>query len=120
MIDWEKRNVNLDFIRCIAVFSVISVHFFLYGGYYSEPLNNGVMYFATLARTMFIIGVPLFMMLTGYLKNKKTLSKKHYFGIKKTVFIYILATLCAVLYRKYIWGEAISVFGGFLILFSYQ
>ena len=119
-MDLEKRDINLDFIRGIAVFSVISVHFFLYIGYYNEMLNNWAMYFATLMRTMFLVGVPLFMMLTGYLKNKKTLSKKHYFGIKKTVIIYILATFCAVLYRKYVMEEAISVLGGFLILFSYQ
>lgn len=24
----KKRNVNIDLVKCIAVFSVISVHFF--------------------------------------------------------------------------------------------
>ena len=28
-----KRNLNADLIRCVAVFSVISVHFLLNGGF---------------------------------------------------------------------------------------
>lgn len=30
----KKRNINIDLIKCIAVFSVISVHFFLNNGFY--------------------------------------------------------------------------------------
>ena len=26
----KKRNINMDLIKCIAVFSVISVHYFVY------------------------------------------------------------------------------------------
>lgn len=34
----KSRNINLDLIRCLAVFSVISVHFFLNTGFYDEEV----------------------------------------------------------------------------------
>ena len=33
-----KRNLNADLIRCVAVFSVISVHFLLNGGFYKQEV----------------------------------------------------------------------------------
>lgn len=30
----KKRNINIDLIKCVAVFSVISVHFFANVGLY--------------------------------------------------------------------------------------
>ena len=35
-----KRNLNADLIRCVAVFSVISVHFLLNGGFYKQEVRG--------------------------------------------------------------------------------
>lgn len=68
----KKRNVNLDLVKCIAVFSVISVHFFLNNGFYLVPVIGKKMYISVFFRTLFMICVPLFMVATGYLmKDKK-------------------------------------------------
>ena len=32
------RNLNIDLIRCFAIFSVVSVHFFLNNGFYEETI----------------------------------------------------------------------------------
>ena len=71
----KKRNINLDIIRSIAVFSVLSVHFFLNNGFYTEIIKGKRMLVMFTMRKAFMICVPLFAILTGYLMNKKILSK---------------------------------------------
>ena len=40
----EGRNTSLDILRIVAVTSVFSVHFFLYTGFYSQPVQGTTMY----------------------------------------------------------------------------
>lgn len=34
----KERDLNADLIRCVAVYSVLSVHFLLNTGFYSTPV----------------------------------------------------------------------------------
>ena len=96
----KERNINLDLIRTVAVISVISVHFFLNSGFYSLPLLGKTMYISTVFRTLFMICVPLFLLLTGYLMNKKELSKKYYGGIKKYQWVTLPLAIHGVVIKK--------------------
>lgn len=95
----EKKNVNLDIIRSVAVFCVLSVHYFMNSGFYEETIVGAGMYFATMIRTTFAICVPLFLLLSGFLMNKKTISKKYYFGLCKVLIPYVLSVSCIAVYR---------------------
>lgn len=95
----KKRDANLDLIRCLAVFCVISVHYFLNCGFYQEPMIGQRMYIMMVMRTFFMICVPLFVLLTGYLMSKKELSVSYYFGIVKTLGIYVGACLACNAYK---------------------
>lgn len=95
----KQRNINLDLIRCFAVLFVISVHFFLNSGFYEFPCSGMRMLFMCILRTVFITCVPLFLMLTGYLMNKKELSMSYYKGIKKTYCIYVIVCIFCLLFR---------------------
>ena len=75
------RDYRLDIIRIFSLFCVIAVHFFLNSGFYDEIVVEKRMYIMSIFRSFFIICVPMFIMLTGYLVNGKTLSKKYYKGI---------------------------------------
>ena len=77
MLKLEKRNINLDVIRCIAVFSVISVHFFNNTEFYQQIVSGKRMYCMVIMRTFFMICVPLFLILTGFLMSKKELNRKY-------------------------------------------
>lgn len=106
----ESRNTSLDIVRIVAVFLVNSVHFFLYNGFYSEPItDNASMFIMMIMRTFFTTCVPLFMILTGYLMSKKTISKSYYKGIRKTLVIYGVATLACMFYKTFALSEPISV-----------
>ncbi len=116
----KERNISLDLIRSIAVISVISVHFFLNSGFYMTPLSGKLMFISTVMRTAFMVCVPLFLLLTGYLMNKKELSKKYYGGIKKTLFIYLLSTVVMLIYMAYYKGMPITLKDAFKNILSYN
>ena len=101
----EKRNPALDVIRVFALFCVISVHYFLHNGFYQVSVLGVRMLVMVIARQFFMICVPLFMILTGYLMNTKELSKGYYLGIIKTLVVYVLASIACLLY-KIIFQEA--------------
>lgn len=101
----EKRNVSLDIVRIFAVFMVNSVHFFLYNGYYSEPVKGMPMFIMTIMRTLFTVCVPLFMILTGWLMSQKTLSKGYYKGLRKTLIVYLIATVACMLFKTFETGD---------------
>ena len=98
-IDLSRRSSALDITRIVALFTVISVHFFLNNGFYSEPMFGKRMLVMTVMRSAFMICVPLFIMLTGYLMSRKTLSRGYYHGIVKTLGIYLLASLACAIYK---------------------
>ena len=105
----KKRNINLDIIRSIAVFSVLSVHFFLNNGFYTEIIKGKRMFVMFTMRTAFMICVPLFAILTGYLMNKKILSKTYYLGLVKTYVTYLLASIFCILFLSCYTSEHIGI-----------
>ena len=93
-----KRSPAADLIRIFAFFSVVSVHFFLHSGFYTQPVIGKRMFVMTLMRSFFIICVPLFLMLSGYLLRKKQPEKSYYKRIGKIIITYLLASLLCVCY----------------------
>lgn len=94
-----KRDYNADLVRVVAVLSVLSVHFFLNNGFYDQICVGKRMYVATVMRSAFMICVPLFILLTGYLMNKKEYSVKYFLNIKKVLIVYLLSMLMIMLYE---------------------
>lgn len=111
MSNIQKRSVKMDIIRIFALYTVIGVHFFLHSDYYSSNINTLPMYVATIVRSFFMICVPLFIVLSGYLMKNKKLSGKYYIGIIKTLGIYVLASFANYFYKTLYIKENISIFG---------
>ena len=92
-----KRFVGIDIIKILAAFLVVSIHFFLYSGFYSEPIDESSEMIPILFRWISYNCVPLFMIVTGYLMKNKTVSKKYYLGLTKIAVIYVvISVICAV------------------------
>lgn len=89
----KQRNLTLDIIRIAALFCVVSVHFFLNSGFYDIKVSGLKSFFMIIPQSFFLICVPLFILLTGYLQNNKQLSKKYYKGIKKILIVYLIASI---------------------------
>lgn len=105
----KKRNINIDLIKCIAVFSVISVHFFLNTNFYNTPVVGNKMYIAVFFRTLFMICVPLFIITTGYLMKNKELNKKYYVKIFRVIIIYLLSGLLYFGYNILYNGDSLNI-----------
>lgn len=88
----SKRQTGLDIVRFIAVFSVPLIHFFGLSGYYSTNLEESKIFYFTMLRFFAVCAVPLFLMITGYFKINKTLSKAHYKAIIPVLLSHILIT----------------------------
>ncbi len=70
-------------------------------GFYQIPIGGTRLYFMTVARCFFMVCVPLFLVLTGFLMCNKKLEKGYYGKITKTLFVYILASILCVIFKKY-------------------
>lgn len=105
----NKRNINLDFIRAVACISLLCLHFYLNSGWYNEPLIGSRMFASTLVLTLFRICVPLFLMLTGYLVNKKELSLKYYSGLIFIISIYVLSSIACFFYSTVYLGNSYTL-----------
>lgn len=103
------RNLNIDLIRVIACFLVISVHFFPNTSFYAEPIQGVSMFALTWIRDFSMICVPLFMILTGYLSRHYVYDKKHILRFAHILLVYLLSTVVCKLYRMCFLGYPFSL-----------
>lgn len=110
----NNRQPGLDIVRIIASISVIAVHFYLNCNYYQTPLQGAKMFVMTLGRWGFMICVPLFMMLTGYLKCHKKCDKAHYMSLIPIFISYIIIAVIKVIISNVYYGKGYYSFSGAL------
>ena len=104
-----KRYPGVDLIRIFAFFCLVSLHFFLNNDYYYETIRGERMYIMTLMRSFFIVCVPLFMTLTGYLLNGKKMERAYYKRISKIIITYLLASILCIVYSVFRLKQELSV-----------
>lgn len=85
----KERKYGLDIVRIFATLCVLSVHFFLKTNYYDTPLNSMPMRVQSIIRNFFMICVPLFMLLTGYLNNNKEYNKTFFKRLLNILIIWL-------------------------------
>lgn len=100
-----KRIVGLDIVRTIAIFFVISVHYFKNTIFYNIPTTGKTMGILLSFRWLFYTCVPLFLLLTGYLSRNKEPNKKYYLGLKKVLTSYFFISVICILIRIFYFGE---------------
>lgn len=116
----KERNINLDLIRVVAIFSVIAVHFIRNIGFYGVNIFGIGLSIAVFFRTLFMICVPLFLLLTGYLMNKKSLSKKYYIGIVRIIYFFVIAKIVYLIINWLYFKEINSLSDVLLNVFNYE
>ena len=70
--------------------------------------------------SVFTVGVPLFMMLTGYLNIHKTPTAKYYKGMIRVLVAYLFFSIVTIAFRKYYLGEELSIVQWVLKIFNYS
>ncbi|MGM9669084.1 MAG: acyltransferase family protein [Faecousia sp.] len=105
----SKRNTSYDVICCVALLCILAMHFFEGTGFYEEYMNKPSIYFTTLLRNLFPIGIPLLLMLAGAQMRKQELSKAYYLSGLKILCVYVLASLACGFFRRYYYPEGLSL-----------
>lgn len=94
------RSAGIDIIKAMAVLFVLCVHFSLNTNYYNTPIADANMFVQSCLRWLFFAGVPLFLMCTGYLNYKKTISRSYYLKIFRVVIPYVLISILCLIIKK--------------------
>ncbi len=89
----KTRQIGLDIIRVLATFLVISVHFFLNTKYYDTPTTSLNMDIQTIIKNICLSCVPLFMILTGYLNNKKEYNKSFFKSLLNILIVWLFYSI---------------------------
>ncbi len=100
-VNINKRNFGLDVVRSLAGFLVLSINFFLYNGYYVLPQAGVKVWVVDWARCFVFVGVPMFLMITGYLRGSKKPTKNYYLGIIPILLTWVIATVICVIFKIY-------------------
>ncbi len=120
MIEKRQRSCNLDVIRIFAYFCVVAVHFFRNTELYIHTAAWDLTVLSVCVRNFFMICVPLFMMLSGYLLIDKKPCKSYYLKIFQTVGIYVLASLACAAYRMIFVSDKFSLKGSLVGILSFK
>lgn len=115
----KVRDPGLDIIRSIALICVICVHFFLNTDFYETTVAGTRMLIMSVMRNSFMICVPLFMMLTGYLINSREVNKGYYLKIIRILYTYVMVSLVCGLFRRNVL-DSYSISETILGIFSFE
>lgn len=117
----SQRICGLDLIRVCAILFVIAGHFFVLNtSYRNVPFTGVSMFIQGMMNSLFSVGVPLFMMLTGYLNINKTPTKKYYKGMFRVLIAYLIFSIATIAFRKYYLGENLSIVQWIMKIFNYS
>lgn len=94
----NNRILGLDILRTWAIFCVIAGHFFMNTGFQQHTFEGASMFIQGAFKFLFGMGVPLFIMLTGYLCCRKTVIKRYYCGGLRVVGLYLFWSVVTALF----------------------
>ena len=77
-------------------------------------LHGPLIFLMIMMKVLFSVCVPLFIILTGYLMCQKTLSRRYYRGIRKTLVVFVLASVVCLFFKSvYLNPQALEAFREF-------
>lgn len=101
----RQRAFGPDAVRVLAFLLLLWLHFFLRNGFYSQPVNTTAMTIAAAGRCVFMCCIPLFLMLTGYLKCGKEWKKGYYGSLLPILISWVIVSVICLWYKVSVAGE---------------
>ena len=98
----KERYVGLDIVRVCAILFVIAGHFMVLNTrFYQSDFKGASMIAQGTFLQLFLVGVPLFIILTGYLNSSKSVTYKYYGGGVRVIVSYLFFSVVTIAFRKY-------------------
>lgn len=101
----SKKYFGLDAVRVMAFVLLLWLHFLLRNGFYSQPVDSVPMMLAAAGRCVFMCCIPLFLMLTGYLKCGKEWKKGYYHSLPPMLVTWVIVSLICLWYKISVAGQ---------------
>lgn len=101
----KKRNEALDILRIFSLLCINGIHFFFNSGFYGVKVQGADMFVMCIVRSFVLICVPMFIILTGYLMNGKTISAGYFKGIWKNLGLYAVCSVIYLLFTVFYLGQ---------------
>ncbi len=115
----RKRYFGLDIVRILALCLLLWLHFFLRNGFYSQKVNHLPMTFAVAGRIIFMCCIPLFLMLTGYLKCGKEWKKGYYRSLLPILISWVVISGICLWYKLVIAKDEMTVYEWIVEFFNF-
>lgn len=115
----RNRESGIDLYRCLGLLFVTGLHSFLYNGFYSE-VQGLSMLGPNMARWLFSACNGMFMLMTGYLKTRKSWDRGYYRGLWTVLVGYGLTCLISYPIRHFLYGEEHSLLDWIDRLFTFD
>ncbi|MCD7714836.1 MAG: acyltransferase family protein [Lachnospiraceae bacterium] len=116
----KKRLFGMDAVRILALCLLYWLHFFLRNGFYSQPVDSPFMIAAVCGRIIFMSCVPMFLMITGYLKCEKPWSRRYYFSLLPILISWAVISFICIGYKILIDGTEKSLYAWAVEFFDYS
>lgn len=100
-----KKYFGPDAVRVMALGLLLWLHFLLRNGFYSQPVDSAAMVLAASGRCVFMCCIPLFLMLTGYLKCGKEWSRGYYHSLPPMLVSWVIVSLICLWYKIAVAGQ---------------
>lgn len=100
----KKRCFGLDIIRIVATLMIIGVHSMSKNGFYDMNITikaGPFLFILTMLRWLLFACVPIFIIITGYLKKNKKPDKNHYKSIIKIIIDYLIICGIFIAYHQF-------------------
>ena len=105
----NTRNIGIDVLKSFAIFSIIAQHFFTLQTPFLTTEYYGIsMFLQGCTMEFFLMGVPLFVAITGYLNIEKKASFQFYRSILKVIIPYLIISIIYIFVRIYIFDEHLT------------
>jgi len=115
------REKSIDILRCLSIFFVIFGHFFILNTpLMKTPVSDLSLVIQGALAQFCMIGVPLFVIITGYLNSSKKLSAGYFKKIVNVLISYLLFSVLAILFRRFYLSEQIGMREGVKAILSFR
>ena len=105
----NTRDFGADIVRITALFMVLWLHFYLRNGFYYTEITDLSGFIAVMFRPILMCCVPLFMILTGYLKCSKKWDLRYYRSLFPILVSYLLISLIHLPYKIFFQDQHASI-----------